>query len=370
MASVMFKKKLKKLFIPHKGNKFRPDFLERTSMGIMLVLVVCTFAIANIQSLIWISSEWMVSSVLPAVIVELTNEERTDGNVGMLKRSSILDDAARMKAEDMVQNSYFAHYSPTGVSPWHWFDEASYNFVHAGENLAVHFTDSGEVVDAWMDSPTHRANIMNNNFTEIGVGTAKGRYKGESTIFVVQLFGTPSVVRTEKVALVPETEVVKNADILGEVTTVEENKLTEEVPPVVVEEVQAFSATQSFVPETDKIDDTVVETAINPTDGTKVMYSDLSTTSREGVPATAGAITGDDESSTNVFERTMTQPSMWLQVVYGILSLIVLIALLVSIVIEWRRQNPIQIAYAGSLLAIMALLLHIHILFTSQVVIM
>lgn len=366
----MLKDFFKKLFIPHEGNNYRPDFLERASMGIMLVLVVLTFAIANIQSLIWLGSDWMVSTILPAVIVELTNDERTDGALGTLKRSDVLDSAAKLKAEDMAKNAYFAHYSPTGISPWYWFDEVSYNFIHAGENLAVHFTDSSDVVEAWMDSPTHRANIMNGNFTEIGVGTAKGKYDGESTVFVVQLFGTPSVVSTVKVAEAPNpTPVpVQETEILGEATTAPENELTEEVPPVVAEVpavVMEPIAVAEVVPEPIE---TVTETTIDSENGTKVMYSDLATTSREGIPATIDPGTGNGDG-VNPLERTATQPGVWLQMVYIVLALVVVVALMLSIVIEWRRQNPLQIAYAGGLLAVMALLFELHSVLTGVTIV-
>jgi hypothetical protein len=164
------KEKLTDLFIPCTSNTFKPNFLERVSMGIMLGLVLLSFAAANMHALLWMGSEWMVSTVLPAVIIDLTNEERETGSLGSLSHSEVLDRAAQMKADDMAKNEYFAHYSPAGVSPWYWFDQSSYNFIHAGENLAVHFTDSSDVVDAWMQSPAHKANILNGSFTEIGVG--------------------------------------------------------------------------------------------------------------------------------------------------------------------------------------------------------
>ena len=132
----------------------------------------------------------MCSSDL-AVIVDLTNENREESHVGLLERSTVLDEAARQKAEHMAEGSYFAHNSPDGVTPWYWFDKVGYQYAYAGENLAVHFTDSGEVVKAWMDSPGHRANILSEDYREIGIGTAKGEYQGFPTVFVVQMFGTP-----------------------------------------------------------------------------------------------------------------------------------------------------------------------------------
>ncbi|QQR65282.1 hypothetical protein IPH92_01725 [Candidatus Kaiserbacteria bacterium] len=378
----MLKDYLKNYFIPHEKNDFKPDFLERASMGIMLVLVLLSFAIANIQALVWIGSDWMVSTILPAVIVDLTNEERGGDSLSRLSRSDVLDAAAELKAQDMAKNGYFAHYSPTGVSPWFWFDKVSYNFIHAGENLAVHFTDSSDVVDAWMNSPTHRANIMNGNFNEIGVGTAKGTYEGEPTVFVVQLFGTPSaVVAPPPVvaqAISPTPAPAPKTDILGETSNTPPIKVVPATQPIEVAAIPASSTLvmENTTPEasttiTEAEESTSTTIASYTYDGTTVMYTDLATTSREGVPATIDPNTPSsvDTSSPSLFEKFMTQPSEWLQVVYGALALIVFLALMLSIVIEWRRQNPIQIVYASGLIAVMALLFEVHTLLTGVTIV-
>lgn len=378
--------RFKHFFVPSEANTYKPHFLERFSMGIMLFLVLFTFAVGNIQSLVWIGSDWLVSTILPAIIVEMTNDERVVDSVGTLRRNALLDKAAQMKAEDMADNGYFAHHSPDGISPWYWFDEAGYSFVHAGENLAVHFTDSGDVVEAWMKSPTHRANIMNGNYTEIGVGTAKGEYKGVPTIFVVQLFGTPKAATiepavaqvTNTVAPAPETTPVavltdaEDVNVLSEqVMRVDQEKTPEEEPVIEDEEV---SENVEVVPAS------VVEEAVIPAttvthdvfENSLIAYSDLATTTRGGVPAIIDTNNGGSTSKHELsfFERTATQPSEWMQLVYGLMALIVVGALLASIIIEWRRQNPLQIAYASGLLASMALLFHVHTALTSGVTIL
>ena len=139
---------LKNHFVPHDGNDFHPHILQKVAMGTMFFLVVLSFITANIQALIWVNVDWMLSAVLPAVVVTKTNTERQEDSLGALTRNATLDRAAQMKAEHMAEKSYFAHYSPDGVSPWYWFGQAGYSFIHAGENLAVHFNDSGEVVKA------------------------------------------------------------------------------------------------------------------------------------------------------------------------------------------------------------------------------
>ncbi|OGG61401.1 hypothetical protein A3C87_00235 [Candidatus Kaiserbacteria bacterium RIFCSPHIGHO2_02_FULL_49_34] len=131
------------------------------------------------------------AAVVASTVVENTNVARTQAQRMLLTRSAVLDRAATLKANDMLKNQYFAHRSPSGVTPWYWFDKAQYKYLRAGENLAVHFDDSAELVDAWLHSPSHRANIMNGAYTEIGIGMAKGTFEGVPTTFVVQLFGTP-----------------------------------------------------------------------------------------------------------------------------------------------------------------------------------
>ena len=180
--------------------QYAPDKLQKIALGLMGGLVVLTFMLANAHALLWQSSDWLVGAVLPSTVVQLTNEERSDNNASPLLRNATLDAAAAMKAEHMARNGYFAHFAPDGTSPWYWFDQAGYVYAHAGENLAIHFTDSDEVVDAWMNSPTHRANIVDSKFTEIGVGTAKGKFNGHNTVYVVQLFGTPAYIPPTPVA--------------------------------------------------------------------------------------------------------------------------------------------------------------------------
>src|SRR3989344_4740191 len=96
----------------------------------------------------------------------------------------------------MASKGYFAHVSPEGQSPWYWLKQAGYSFSYAGENLAVDFSDSADVSRAWLDSPGHRANILNKNFLETGVAISKGMYQGRETTFVVQFFGRQALTKT------------------------------------------------------------------------------------------------------------------------------------------------------------------------------
>lgn len=182
---------LKKYFIPHDDNGHKPHFLRGKTavIAVSAILAAETFFLA--ETLLIAPDSKFTGAVLPAVIAELTNRNRTENGLEELKMSESLAEAAKLKAEDMVAKGYFAHVSPEGVPPWHWIDSIGYEYVRAGENLAVNFVDSQDVVDAWMSSASHKANIMKSSFSEIGVATAAGRYKGRNAIFIVELFAEP-----------------------------------------------------------------------------------------------------------------------------------------------------------------------------------
>jgi hypothetical protein len=109
-----------------------------------------------------------------------------------LQEDSRLNAAAAAKAQNMFEENYWAHYSPSGKDPWGFIQGAGYKFSYAGENLARNFETSPEVVDAWMASPTHKANIINTHYTQVGMAVAEGTINGQKTVLVVQEFGRPS----------------------------------------------------------------------------------------------------------------------------------------------------------------------------------
>ncbi len=123
-------------------------------------------------------------------LVDMANENRSQFNVQSLVESPELEAAAYMKAVDMEKNGYFAHTSPSGTTPWHWFEAAGYDYRYAGENLAIGFIDSEEVQAAWQASPTHEANIVNPKYQEIGIAVYRANFNGNPATIVVQLFGT------------------------------------------------------------------------------------------------------------------------------------------------------------------------------------
>jgi len=191
---------LKKHFIPHEGNGHRPHILHRKNaaqlVGVVLLFELALFVLPGFNFVGFIES-LNLGAVLPGVLSALTNEKRLAENLPQLSENLVLTKAAQMKAEDMASKSYFAHTSPEGKTPWYWLEAAGYSYVYAGENLAVNFIDSEDVTEAWMNSPTHRANIVSGAYTEIGTGIAAGVYKGRETVFVAQVFGRPAAINIQ-----------------------------------------------------------------------------------------------------------------------------------------------------------------------------
>jgi hypothetical protein len=185
---------IKHHMVPTKRNGYIPRLLREKQILVLLGIGLALFSFSQYARLTGYFG--LTAEVYPAVIVTLTNKDRVANNLPEVTMNSTLTQAAKLKAQDMATKGYFAHTSPDGHTPWYWFAQAGYGFLYAGENLAVNFEESDAVQSAWLDSPTHRANIMNKNFTEMGVATATGMYNGKKTTFVVEMFAMPAVTRS------------------------------------------------------------------------------------------------------------------------------------------------------------------------------
>lgn len=127
-------------------------------------------------------------------IIYWTNQYRLENNLKALSMNLLLTQAAQKKVDDMFENQYFDHVSPSGTTPSDLVISVGYNYKYTGENLALgNFPDEKQLVDAWMASPGHRANILNQNYTEIGVAVGTGPFEDrENTLISVQEFGSPA----------------------------------------------------------------------------------------------------------------------------------------------------------------------------------
>lgn len=157
----------------------------------------------------------ITSTITSEELIELTNQERKKNGLNELTLNPTLVEAATQKAADMINKNYWAHTSPEGKTPWSFFKGVDYRYLYAGENLARDFTNSPAVVQAWMDSPTHRDNILSSRYQEIGLVVVNDIFQGQETTLVVQLFGT----QTGAVAPKAEGKVDQQAEaVLAEVS--------------------------------------------------------------------------------------------------------------------------------------------------------
>lgn len=129
------------------------------------------------------------SGVTTENIFALTNRARRQHDLPELTFSTTLEVAALFKAQHMIDNDYFDHYGPTGSTPWQFIEQAGYDYQFGGENLAVGFTAAEEMVGAWLDSKTHRQNILDPNFMETGIAIVPVSIDGVPDVIVVQMFG-------------------------------------------------------------------------------------------------------------------------------------------------------------------------------------
>jgi cell division septation protein DedD len=178
-------------FIPHHRNNYHPQILGHRVLGLFSLLLM-TVKIATIATIaLGPVAPALSSAITPTNIISLTNDARIAAGLSTLSSNSLLTKAAQNKANDMLARQYFSHNTPDGKTPWTFIQAVGYSYITAGENLAVDFTEAENVQSAWMNSPGHKANILNKSFEEIGIGIASGMFEGHQSTIVVQMFGAP-----------------------------------------------------------------------------------------------------------------------------------------------------------------------------------
>lgn len=182
-------------FSPNHTNNFRAKLLHHKNILLATLLLFfgglfLSVIRTNYPSVLGVSVDISVQKLLL-----LTNKQRQENNLSSLILNYKLSEAAARKAEDMLEQNYWAHNSPDGKTPWVFIRGAGYNYIYAGENLARGFDRAEEVVNAWMASPKHRANILSENFREVGFAVKKGRLNGEETVLVVEEFGDQGAIQ-------------------------------------------------------------------------------------------------------------------------------------------------------------------------------
>ncbi len=181
--------RLRLLFIPHKRNDYRPHLIRRYGLMTVLALVVgmqLTYNFTNTGSVLG-----KVTTITSSALLADTNSERAKNHLTALTLNSNLSAAATAKAQDMIARGYWSHNAPDGTEPWHWIEQSGYNYQEAGENLAKDFSTADATVGAWMDSPSHRDNLLKASYADVGFGIANGKMNGKKTTVVVAFYAKP-----------------------------------------------------------------------------------------------------------------------------------------------------------------------------------
>ena len=185
------KHSLSHFFIPQERNNHRASLLKSHFLLLLIAFYLLNQSVIKFISLVKPGILGYSSEITAQKVLEKTNAERQKNGLPALQYNSVLSESATKKAQDMFTNNYWAHTSSTGTSPWDFFKSVGYKYSVAGENLARDFYDTDSLMKAWMDSPTHRENIISSKYQEIGIGVVNGILGGVKTTLVVQHFGTP-----------------------------------------------------------------------------------------------------------------------------------------------------------------------------------
>lgn len=193
-------------FSPRKSNRHHAKLLHADSLAFLVAFVVLghtTLAlkynlplIPFLPNILGQETRLNQQSIFDAI-----NAERVAADLPPLVWNDTLATAAQAKAQDMLQNDYWSHTSPSGRTPWTFIDNTPYQYQIAGENLARNFTSTPAVIQAWMGSTTHRANILHDDYVDTGIAVVPGVMDGKQTTLVVQFFATPTAPIAGDIAL-------------------------------------------------------------------------------------------------------------------------------------------------------------------------
>ncbi|MAF14167.1 MAG: hypothetical protein CMI53_04740 [Parcubacteria group bacterium] len=226
---------LKDFFIPYSGNNHKPKILRSDSLAsyAIIAIIVKMFTVGFL--FLAYPNPAQLSSIVASNIINLTNQSRLDSGLNKLSENSLLSSYALAKAEDMMNRNYFSHDTPEGKHPWQWINRGEYDYIYAGENMAMDFISAETVQAAYLKSPSHRQNILNSNYQDIGVAVLHGELNNKQTTLLVVFFATkrsdlldlgtkPAIAINNDNATFLDTDLIEQPTVAGVQTIVQDNK--------------------------------------------------------------------------------------------------------------------------------------------------
>ncbi|MEO6728675.1 MAG: CAP domain-containing protein [Candidatus Dojkabacteria bacterium] len=173
--------------IPTKDNNNRAKLLSNKVLAVIAIGLLSF----NLLTPVNLNAQADSEKITRESLLVKHNEFRKEHNLGELRINTLLNLSAQNKANEMLRNDCWSHYCPDNRSPWEFFNDAGYDYSFAGENLAEGYYTIEKVITAWINSETHRDNMLRDKYTEVGFGIAQGQYQNnESNVIVVAHFGT------------------------------------------------------------------------------------------------------------------------------------------------------------------------------------
>lgn len=289
--------RLKDLFIPHVGNNFKPTALAPKRLAFhavsaIAIKLVVAFFIVTFPIEAWLAPDTFAEQAKK--IIALTNQTRAALGLNILKENTKLDQAAYAKTQDMLFYQYFAHISPSNKSLTSWLGEFNYSYQTAGENLAMGFSDANDVMTGWKNSETHYANLVDPDFTEIGVGMNSGMYNKVGTTFIAQMFGKPILTEEPRntISGTVKTAVIKTVkppavSVLAQTVTQKAASTSPKVAAVTLIKKLETVIKASTTPVVSPVAAPIVQNpkpTIDPTD-TKLVVSEIPTQNKKIITA-------------------------------------------------------------------------------------
>lgn len=180
-------------FLPHSDNNHRAKLLNPILVAVSILTFILTQVGMSFAPKFTPVVLGYVSNIAPEQVIDLINQQRDKSGLPKLQADPELTRAALDKASYMFAKNYWAHTAPDGTEPWKFVNEEGYKYRFAGENLARDFATAETAVQAWMDSPSHKDNILSSRYQDTGVAVVKGELNGTQTTLIVQFFGTKMV---------------------------------------------------------------------------------------------------------------------------------------------------------------------------------
>jgi len=349
MKKGKIKQAARNYFIPQVENDYKPHVLRGRTVAFVIVVALVAESAFVFGAKYILPQSKLFGIIEVNALIDETNQSRVANGLPDLQVSPLLQAAAQAKANDEASKGYFAHTSPQGLTPWYWFQQAGYNFDYAGENLAVNFSDSQDVTNAWMNSAEHRANILSTDFTQIGMATAEGIYNGQPTTFVVEEFGTPApatspvvFVDTASAATAPATVPSATVTPAKSAKTPVKKPVAAASPAAVVPVIVAMQSSsapamqQTFI----AVKGEFTSTQIVPVTSTSATEPSVGAT----------AATSPLAAQSTMLQQILSDPKALANDFYLFVMMLFLVALVLNIFINIRVQYPRLIA--GGLLVI------------------